>query len=260
LAHDRLNRSGWDRRSGGPLDQPTFSHVTPNIFKLDLPMYLGFGRVGVWLVREDDGWTLLDTGSPHDAPTVLKATLAHTRGEAPRRIILTHGHLDHAGTAGFLQERWSIPVLAHREERHYIEGTNWYGSVRPAWWGFRLIQEPFGLANRIRPPRIVDVLADGDRVGSLEVRHVPGHTPGMIALIHRRDRAIVAGDTFVSRGLQLYPPAKFFTPDPPTALRSMGRLVDEDFDHLLASHGRPILRTGRTEALLAVRRVSRTHA
>ena len=238
----------------------SFAPVTPHIFKLDLPMYLGFGRVGVWLVREDDGWTLVDTGSPHDTRRVLSATLAHTRGESPRRIILTHGHLDHAGGAGFLQERWSIPVLTHRDERHYVDGTDWYGAIRPAWWGFRLIQRPFGRLNRIRPPRVVDVLADGDRVGSLQVRHVPGHTPGMIALIHRGDRAIVAGDTFVSRGLQLYPPARFFTPDPPRAGRSMDRLVGEDFDHLLASHGRPILRIGRIEARLAVRRAGGARA
>jgi glyoxylase-like metal-dependent hydrolase (beta-lactamase superfamily II) len=238
----------------------SFSPVTPHIFKLDLPMYLGFGRVGVWLVRENDGWTLVDTGSPPDARTILSATLALTQGDAPRRIILTHGHLDHAGAAGFLQEQWSIPVLTHRDERQYIDGTGRYSAIWPAWWGFRLIKEPFGLLNRIRSPRTVDPLADGDRIGSLEVVHVPGHTPGMIALIHRGDRAIVAGDTFISRGLQLYPPARFFTPDPPTAVRSMARLVDEDFDHLLASHGRPILRVGRIEARLAVRRASEDQA
>lgn len=240
--------------------QPCFFQVTPHIFKLDLPMYVGFGRVGVWLVREDDGWTMVDTGSPRDAPTILRATQAQTGGEPPRRIILTHGHIDHAGTVGFLQERWSIPILTHPDERKFVEGTGWYGAVRPAWWGFRLIQEPFGMANRVQPAKVAGVLTDGDVIGTLEVRHVPGHAPGMIALIHRSDRAILAGDTFVSRGLRLYPPAKFFTPDPPAAVRAMRRLVDEDFDHLLASHGRPILHVGRSEAVRAFRRASEAYA
>jgi glyoxylase-like metal-dependent hydrolase (beta-lactamase superfamily II) len=237
-----------------------FVAVTPHIFKLDLPMYGGFGRVGVWLVREDAGWTLVDTGSPRDATTILKATLAHTGGQPPRRIILTHGHLDHAGAAAFLQRQWTVPVLTHGDERPYVEGTAWYGAVRPAWWGFRLIQEPFGLANHIQPAKVVDVLAENDTIGALKVRHVPGHAPGMIALVHRPDRAVIAGDTFVSRGLQLYPPAKFFTPDPSAAVRAMRRLVDEDFDHLLASHGRPILRTGRLEAEQALRRAIEAYA
>ena len=236
-------------------DQSTpFVQITPHIFKLDLPMYLHLGRVGVFLVRDDDGWTMIDTGLPSYGPMILGATLAQTKGEPPRRIVLTHGHLDHAGTVGFLQDRWSIPVLTHPDEREFVEGTRCYGAIRPAWWGFRLIQRPFGRINRIQPARVGGVLSDGDRVGSLEARHVPGHAPGMIALIHRADRAILAGDTFISRGLKLYPPARFFTPDPPAALRAMQRLVDEDFDHLLASHGRPILHAGRSEAARAVRR------
>ena len=40
---------------------PTFTQITPHIFKLDLPFRV---PVGVWLVRADDGWTVVDAGAP----------------------------------------------------------------------------------------------------------------------------------------------------------------------------------------------------
>ena len=44
------------------------------------------------------------------------------------------------------------------------------------------------------------VLSGGDRVGSLEVIPAPGHTPGHVAYLDTRDRAVIAGDVFVTVG------------------------------------------------------------
>src|SRR5258708_18226721 len=44
------------------------------------------------------------------------------------------------------------------------------------------------------------LLHEGDRVGSLEVIATPGHTPGHIAFLDTRDRAVIVGDAFQTLG------------------------------------------------------------
>lgn len=228
-----------------------FIQVTPNIYKLDLPLPGGFMRVGVWLVRSADGWTLVDTGSPRNAETIARAALALTGGSAPSRIILTHGHVDHAGSLRALQERWSIPVLVHPAEAPFVTGAARYAQVHPSWWGYRAMHRLAGSRGAGPPVTKVELVAQGEVVDGLEVIHVPGHALGMIALLHRADRAAIAGDTFISRGGRAHPPIAVFTPDRAGAIRSMRKLAAADFDHLLPSHGRPILGRGRAEAARA---------
>src|SRR5207237_9734978 len=48
-----------------------------------------------------------------------------------------------------------------------------------------------------KPDRL---LKPGDRVGSLEVVPSPGHTPGHVAFLDLRDRSLIAGDAFQTRG------------------------------------------------------------
>lgn len=208
-------------------------------------------RVGVWLVRDDAGWTMVDTGSPRDAQTVARAALALTGGVPPERIVLTHGHYDHAGSLRTLFDRWSVPILAHQVEAPFLEGKASYDATRPAWWGYQIFQRLGGKYNRTAPVSEVQPLREGDVVGGLEVRHVPGHTPGMIALVHRADRAVLAGDTFIARDGRLQAPIALFTPDRDEARRSMRKLAAEDFDHLLPSHGHPILAQGKAAAIQA---------
>src|SRR5207244_5596339 len=55
-----------------------------------------FGMVNCFLVREDDGFTLIDTGVAASAPGIRKA--AQSLGAPIRRILLTHAHIDHVGS------------------------------------------------------------------------------------------------------------------------------------------------------------------
>ena len=234
-----------------------FVRVTPRIYKLDLVIFGGLSRVGVWLVDADDGWTMIDAGEARHAEAIIQATLDLTGGQVPRRIVLTHGHVDHAGGLRMLLDHWGSPALAHPAEAPFLLGRDSYSLVRPAWWGYRLAHRIGGWFNVPPPVGRIEHLTEGDAVAGLEVRHVPGHTPGMIALVHRGDRAIIAGDTFISRRGRLKAPLGAFTPDRAEARRSMARLAEEDFDHLLASHGRPILGAGKAEAMRAARRTER---
>jgi len=224
---------------------PTFVKVTPHIYKLDLPFAGGRLMVGVWLVQEPDGWVLIDAGAPGFEKTLFEQVLAQTGGKLPKMLVLTHGHGDHAAAAQRIREEWKIPIAAHRAEIPYLIGPTRYNQIPTRYLPYKLLQ--------ISPPPLVGrniqvPLDDGRRLGDLVVYHVPGHSPGLVALLHPGDRALICGDTFMSRGGKLSDPFPPFTYDMALNHQSQERLVTLDFDHLITSHGEPILNTGRQQA------------
>jgi glyoxylase-like metal-dependent hydrolase (beta-lactamase superfamily II) len=84
--------------------------------RLPLPMRLN--HVNLWLMREDDGWLVIDAGLDsrmcRDAWEALLA--GPLRGLPIRHLVLTHGHPDHVGLAGWLVDRFDCPFSATRTE------------------------------------------------------------------------------------------------------------------------------------------------
>jgi glyoxylase-like metal-dependent hydrolase (beta-lactamase superfamily II) len=78
--------------------------------RMRLPFALD--HINLWLLEDEGGWTLVDTGLA-DAPTraLWDQVIADTvRTRAVRRILVTHFHPDHAGNAGWLCERFGAPL------------------------------------------------------------------------------------------------------------------------------------------------------
>ena len=206
-----------------------------------------FGLINVYLVREDDGFTLIDTGVGGSAPAIVAA--ARTLGAAPiRRILLTHAHADHVGSADALHA--ALPdaelLISARDARSLVGDM----TLDPGE-----AQTPLrGSFQRVRTP-IARTLQGGDTVGSLLVVAAPGHTPGHIALFDERDRSLIAGDAFQTAGgvavagifRPLFPLPAFSTWHLPTALHSARSLLDLNPSRLAAGHGRVLL--GPQEAM-----------
>lgn len=192
--------------------------------------------VNCYLVREDDGFTLVDTGLPGSAPLLLAA--AARLGAPVARIALTHAHYDHVGALDALHAALPAAEVAI--------------SARDARLLARdLTLDPDESQRRIRgsftacatqPTRL---LAPGDLVGSLRVVASPGHTPGHVAFFDPRDGALIAGDAFQTRGgiavagtvRPLFPFPALGTWDAATALRSAYALRDLRPSRLAVGHG-----------------------
>jgi glyoxylase-like metal-dependent hydrolase (beta-lactamase superfamily II) len=216
-----------------------FRPVTPHIWRLNLewdlkiPFYPPI-PVAVWLVKEGDDWSLVDAGHPVHTGLVVEAVARFLGPTQPAHFILTHAHIDHGGSLAEIVKRWQLPIWAHPLEVDFITGAKRYRDIASASWIYN-VAKPF-MAEVAWQQSVARSLVEGDRVGELEVVHVPGHTPGMIALHHHADRAIIAGDTFMNLGRKLSAPMPLSTPDPSLARRSIRKLAARDYDTLLPSH------------------------
>jgi glyoxylase-like metal-dependent hydrolase (beta-lactamase superfamily II) len=149
------------------------------------------GWVNAYLVREEDGLTVVDTMLPGSEKGILEA--AKSLGVPIVRIALTHAHGDHVGSVDALKAQLpDAEVLISTRDARFLAGDK---SLDPS--------ETQGKARgsykkiETKPTRLLNA---GDRVGSLEVVASPGHTPGHVAFLDTRDRTLIAGDAYLTLG------------------------------------------------------------
>lgn len=198
------------------------------------------GLMNAYLVREDDGFTLVDTMASGSAGGLLGA--AAELGAPIRRIVLTHGHGDHTGSLDALRAQLgdAVEVLIPARDARILAGDR---SLDPGE-GTRKLR---GSWSKVATQPDV-LLAAGDRVGSLEVVASPGHTPGHVALLDTRDRALICGDAFstiagttVSGVMNWrFPLVAFATWDAQRALQSARELRALEPTLLAPGHGRAV--------------------
>ena len=194
-----------------------------------------------YLVREDDGLTLVDTSLPGSAGGILEA--AERLGAPIRRIAITHCHNDHVGSLDALRKRLPDAEVAMSAR----EAELMRGEVR------RDPDEPVGRLRgfvfheqKTTPDRL---LSDGDRVGSLQTIWAPGHTPGHLAFLDTRDNTLIAGDAYLAIGnvfvtsevtLRFPLPALVGMWHGPTANDTARRLRQLEPTRLATGHGRVV--------------------
>ncbi len=135
------------------------------------------------LIWDPDTMTgaVVDPGGDLDR---IEAAIAEV-GMKPEKILLTHGHIDHAGGAAEMRERLGgVPIEGpHVAEQPLLDNLDKQG-------------EAYGIeARAVTPDRW---LADGDTVSvaghTFEVMHCPGHSPGSVVLVNRPQRFALMGD------------------------------------------------------------------
>ncbi len=149
------------------------------------------GAINCYLVREDDDFTLIDTAWPSSQAVSIMQE-ANKLGLPIARILLTHAHIDHVGSLDALHAALpNAQVAISERDARLLSGDLSLDPSEPQ------DKRPGGYICKTKPTRL---LHEGDRIGSLEVIATPGHTPGHIAFLDTRDRALIAGDAFQTLG------------------------------------------------------------
>jgi glyoxylase-like metal-dependent hydrolase (beta-lactamase superfamily II) len=146
------------------------------------------------------------------------------------RVVCTHGHPDHAGSARELALA-GIPILIHSADAEGLR-TSWRDVVqRPSRGGIFAAMTP-------EPPDVV-LIDDGQVLpilGGLEVVHTPGHTPGSVCLYGARDRVLFVGDTLQRRWGRVSYASRLYSDDPAAAREAVKRLAALDVETIVFSH------------------------
>jgi glyoxylase-like metal-dependent hydrolase (beta-lactamase superfamily II) len=102
-----------------PFENPpdaTLIEIAPDIHWMRLPIPFVLTHVNIYLMRDEDGWLAVDTGCFLPDTRKVWTNLVERLDGPLRRILLTHFHVDHAGTAGWLQREFGCEVLISPSE------------------------------------------------------------------------------------------------------------------------------------------------
>jgi len=213
---------------------------------------IGLGVVNAFII-EDQGLTLVDTGMKGSADKIFLALKKSGKDPADiRRIILTHAHSDHSGSAAELKKRLGVPVWAHVEDASLI--TQGIAGRQPMalspgvinWLVYNIFIRRAG--NTIEPVVIDRQLHDNDILpiaGGIQVIHTPGHSAGHIALLVREEGVLIAADICANAGgLGL----STVYEDRALGVKSILKAAKFDFEVAVFGHGGP-LRGGASRKL-----------
>ncbi|MDN0196458.1 MBL fold metallo-hydrolase [Streptomyces sp. S.PNR 29] len=209
--------------------------LLPSLHLLRFPV----GQAYLW--RDGDEVTLIDAG-----PAGFGAAIAGLVSGPVRRVVLTHFHEDHVGSADELAARSGAEVLAHGMDAPVVRGE--VPGPPPVFedWERPLRAEAVKLlppGDFARPSKVTEV-SDGDILdfgGGAHVVHVPGHTHGSIALHLPRHGVLFTGDAVAASPVDGSVILGVLNLDRDLAVASFLRLAALEADVACFGHGDPVI-------------------
>ena len=201
-----------------PTDGPLVE-VAPGVLWARIGMPMALSHINVWLLRGDDGWTIVDTGLSTDETRALWEHIIAERldGAPVRALVCTHFHYDHAGLASWMTERFGVPLymslgeflmmrmlgsqtrsVPQPEEQHFYARAGMpQDRVERVFEALR--QDPFvpPRQDQFRRLRAGDVLTIGPRRWQVLIGE--GHSPEHVCLYSAEDRLLIGGDQLLPR-------------------------------------------------------------
>lgn len=106
------------------------TEIVPGVLWLRMPLPMELDHINLYLLEEDDGWWIIDTGIAIDPTQELweQVFAEHLGGKPVKAVVSTHYHPDHIGMAGWLCEKWRVPF--YMTEGEYFTGLSFSRTTR----------------------------------------------------------------------------------------------------------------------------------
>ncbi len=209
------------------------ARISPRLWQI---VFIFPAPVNCWFWKETDGFTMIDAGQPWNAAALLRAI--QFLGEPLRRIVITHAHPDHAGSAAELASETGALVYAHEQDIHYLQGRACMADA-DGYGPCRLLLSTARFLRLLDPPPIEKIVAvsKDDMIGTLRVIYTPGHTPGSISMWSEDDGFLFCGDNISSTVKKLSLNLTWFTLDFDRLKCSTEQYRELPVNMLLPGHG-----------------------
>jgi glyoxylase-like metal-dependent hydrolase (beta-lactamase superfamily II) len=202
------------------------------------------------LIWDEEAMILIDAGFPGQLPLIRNGLQrVGLNMDRVSKIIVTHHDIDHIGSLSSIRKELPEPitVLAHEEEKAYIDGEKQPLKVAQLESNFSLLSEEMKTtyqklkaAFQSSKTPVDETLTDGQELpycGGITVIHTPGHTLGHICLYLEQNKILIAGDALeVEQGkLITAPPATNY--DMALCKKSLKKLTNYDIETIICYHG-----------------------
>jgi len=201
------------------------------------------------LIWDEDNVIVVDAGIPGYLLQLKNAMIeAGVSFDKLNKIIVTHQDIDHiGGIKGILSEKPEVMVLAHEDDKPYIQGEKKIVRLNSQFMD-RI--NALSDAERLKildmfensSVKVNQTISDGEVLpycGGVTVIHTPGHTPGDVCLYHQMSKTLIVGDTMNIIDEQLVGPNKDMMSEEEAmdAINSLKKLIDYDIVNIITYHG-----------------------
>ena len=205
---------------------------------------LRMGYVNAFLLAEEDGITLIDSGLPKRQEKILgELTGLGRQPHEVKHIAITHHHVDHTGSLAALVKATGAQVHVHPLDAPIVRGEKPVPGPNPRSILGKVVGPLFSRlpAYKLEPAGVDHEVQDGDVLplaGGLKAVHTPGHTAGHLAyLMPGHGGVLFAGDAAGNLFGRLGPPLGMYTEDMAQAKESIRKLAELEFDAACFGHG-----------------------
>lgn len=260
--------------TGGTLE------VASGVHWLRMPLPFALSHINLWLLEDGDDWVIVDTGLHVEESTdIWQATLSGAMASRKvSRIFVTHMHPDHAGNAGWLQEKTGAEFLMTRQEYMYCRvlmsdtgqpapqtGIDFYRAAGFSADALDRYKKAFGMFGKFIAP----MPASYRRLQHGETHQIDqrgwqvlvgcGHSPEHACLFNHDLNVLISGDQLlptISSNVSVWPTEPQANPleDWLASLDLLSACLPDDV-LVLPAHGRPF--RGAHERLEALRKEHR---
>lgn len=231
-----MNRPGSALRARLASGDMGITELRPHLYRLVL------GRYQAYLWHDHDSVTLVDSGEAGSVPAIVAQLrqIGLVPGDVDR-LVLTHFHDDHTGSAAEVSSWGEVQVIAHAADVPVIRGE--VAGPPPNFTPFeRELHARVAAGLACAPPARVDrEVRDGDVLdfaGGAHVVSTPGHTDGSIALYLPGHKVLITGDIAAEYEGEVM--LGVFNLDRAAAIASFCRIADLDVDTACFGHGEPL--------------------